>query len=81
MYHASLAAGLAAKDMLTPQAAPQLVETTLRMAEERAAAAAAAAAGGEEDADTEAASTTVDAAAPPTKLNAEVRVRVRLWLG
>jgi len=76
VYHASLAAGLAAKDMLVPQEAPQLIETTLRMAEEQAAAAAAAAAE-EEAADTEAASTTVDAAAPPTKLNAEVRVRVR----
>ena len=59
-----------------PYISPQLIETTLRMAEEQAAAAAAAAAE-EEAADTEAASTTVDAAAPPTKLNAEVRVRVR----
>ena len=58
-----------------PYISPQLIETTLRMAEEQAAAAAAAAE--EEAADTEAASTTVDAAAPPTKLNAEVRVRVR----
>merc|ERR1740133_33472 len=60
VYHASLAAGLAAKDMLTPHAAPQLIESTVRMAEEQAAAAAAQTAEEAEDA-AEDASTMVDA--------------------
>merc|ERR1740130_1572407 len=61
VYHASLAAGLAAKDMLTPHAAPQLIESTVRMAEEQAAAAAEQTAEEAEDA-AEDASTMVDAA-------------------
>lgn len=78
MYHASLAAGLAAKDMLTPHAAPALCETTVRMAAEQAAAAAVQAA--EADSAMDEAGTMVDAAAPgadapSTKLNAEAARR------
>ena len=40
VYHASLAAGLSAKEMLLPHAAPALCESTLRLAAEAAEAAA-----------------------------------------